>query len=219
MGYPIILDLTDRPVLVIGAGRVATRRVARLLEEGADVTVISPEASDEIRAWADAGQITWQQRTYRPSDPGSAELILAETDDAALNLQITNDARSRGILANAATRTGSDFAIPSRLQKGLIQLAIDTGGAAPALAHELRVALDAFLEDGWAEAARILGVVRDLVARRADADTCQAFNRQAAKEIRDVLGSQRDVVDWLADLAAAHAIPLTTDDLRTALMG
>lgn len=71
--HPISVDLTGRRVVVVGAGAVATRRVCRLLADGAQVTVVAPEATEQIAALARAGRLRWTQGVYRPGDLTSPE--------------------------------------------------------------------------------------------------------------------------------------------------
>lgn len=87
--YPLFLDLTDRPVLVVGAGTVATKRVERLLTAGAQVRVIAPQASEQIAALALAGRLQWLPRSFRPEDVVGNWLVhiatgVAQVDDAAV---------------------------------------------------------------------------------------------------------------------------------------
>ncbi len=213
MGYPIILELTDRRVLVVGAGAVATRRIERLLEEGAEVVVISPSATETVAGWAEAGKLVWRRRRYRPGDCQSSFLVFAATDDVALNEKIVRDAAGCGALTNSATDARSNFAVPSRIQRGPIQLTVDTGGGAPALSRQLRTELEAWLSDAWSQAASILAELRAALAGRADTELRQQIQRQAAAEILDVLDAGGEVATWLDGLTRDHGVELTAPEL------
>jgi uroporphyrin-III C-methyltransferase/precorrin-2 dehydrogenase/sirohydrochlorin ferrochelatase len=91
------LDLSGKRVLVAGAGAVATRRVRRFLTAGADVRVVAPTASDDIQRQASHGDLTWQPRPIEPSDLDDAWLVLAATDDPALNDRIAGWATERRV--------------------------------------------------------------------------------------------------------------------------
>ncbi len=98
-GSPVYLsglDLRARRVLVAGAGRVATRRISRLLEVDADVTVVAPEASGRVTAWAAAGALTWERRTVEPADVDGAWYVLAATDSAQANAAVAAAAERAG---------------------------------------------------------------------------------------------------------------------------
>ncbi|MFP4596803.1 MAG: precorrin-2 dehydrogenase/sirohydrochlorin ferrochelatase family protein [Persicimonas sp.] len=213
MGYPIILELSDRRVLVVGAGAVATRRIERLLEEGAEVIVISPSATKTVAGWAEAGKLVWHRRRYRPGDCQSSYLVFAATDDVALNEQIVRDAAGCGALTNSATEAPSDFAVPSRIQRGPIQLTVDTGGGAPALSRQLRTELEAWLSDAWSRAASMLAELRATLEGRADSEQRQQLQRQAAAEIIGVLDAGGDVAAWLDGLSRDHGFELTAPEL------
>ncbi len=210
MGYPIILDLTDRAVLVVGAGAVATRRIERLLDENAKVCVVSPSATDTIAAWAAAGKLDWRRRPYQTGDCAGNVLVFAATDDSDLNEQICRDASERGALANSATDASAGFSVPSRIERGPIQLTIDTSGKAPAFSRKLRLALDAWLGEEWAQAARLLGELREATAALEDAASRRALQREAAEHILELLHQGGDLAAWLGELTDRYGVELSS---------
>jgi siroheme synthase-like protein len=140
--YPVFLDLKDRPVLVIGAGTVALRKTKGLLEAGARVTVVAPEALPEF----DDLPVRLLRRRFRASDLAGAALVFAATDDRAVNHRIGIAAKSRGVFANVADSAAEcGFIVPARVNRGDVQIAISTGGTNPRVSAELRRKLDAVL--------------------------------------------------------------------------
>ena len=140
--YPIFLDLRDRPVLVVGAGKVALRKTRGLIEAGARVTVIAPECEPEFESLP----VRLVRRRFRATDLAGAMLIFAATDDRMTNHRIGIAAKGRGVFANIADDSGEcDFLVPARLQRGGVQVAISTGGESPRLAAELRKKLEEIL--------------------------------------------------------------------------
>src|SRR5712692_101965 len=87
-GYPVSLSLDGRRVLVVGGGRVATRRVGDLLDAGARVEVVAPAVSAEITAWAEAGRLAVARRPFEAGDVTGAWLCVAATDDPAVNSSV-----------------------------------------------------------------------------------------------------------------------------------
>lgn len=140
--YPVFLDLQDRLVLVVGAGKVALRKTRGLLEAGARVTVVAPESLPDF----DDLPLRLVRRRFRPADLDGFLLVFAATDDRRVNHRIRLAAQSRRILANIADSAADcDFIVPARVQRGDVQIAISTGGKSPRVSAELRRKLDEIL--------------------------------------------------------------------------
>jgi len=140
--YPVFLDLKDRPVLVVGAGRVALRKTRGLLEAGARVTVVAPEWDPEFESLP----VRLVRRRFRAGDLGNCALVFAATDDRLTNHRIGIAARGKGLFANIADSAEEcHFLVPARVQRGSLQIAISTGGENPRLSAELRAKLDEIL--------------------------------------------------------------------------
>jgi siroheme synthase-like protein len=137
--YPVFLDLVDRPCLVVGAGRVAVEKVAGLLEAGARVTVVAPEADARIRRRHRDGRVHWKQRRFRSGDVDGAFIVVAATNDPKVNQRVFDAARSQERPINAADDAARcTFILPARARAGVVQAAVSTSGASPALAQRLR---------------------------------------------------------------------------------
>ena len=140
--YPVFLDLKDRPVLVVGAGAVGLRKVKGLVEAGARVTVVAPQALPEF----DSLPVRLIRRAFRASDLAGAALVFAATDDRAVNHRIGIAAKGRGVFANIADSAAEcGFIVPARVNHGAVQIAISTGGTSPRLSAELRRKLESIL--------------------------------------------------------------------------
>ena len=157
--YPIMLDLSDVPVLVVGGGRVAQRKVEGLLRARADVTVVAPRIDDGVRALP----VRLVERTYEPSDLDHVRLVITATDEAAVNAAVSADATRRGIWVNSADDPANcTFTLPAVARDGEVTVAVATGGASPALASHLRGEIEAWLgEIGAGDAALTLGQQRN----------------------------------------------------------
>lgn len=97
------INVTDRPCLVVGGGKIGTRKALTLLEAGAEVIVVSPEVSQLLQELATLGVIEWRQRSYEPSDLEGVFLCVSATSDALLNSNIGIEAESRRILCCVAS--------------------------------------------------------------------------------------------------------------------
>ena len=112
--FPISVDLEDRPVLVVGGGEVAERRIDALLECDAIITVVSPEVSERIAALAAAGDIALHRRPYGRGDTEGMMLVLTATDDPRTNAAVWEEAKASGVLVNTADEPSRcDFIIPA----------------------------------------------------------------------------------------------------------
>jgi precorrin-2 dehydrogenase / sirohydrochlorin ferrochelatase len=144
MYYPVFLDLRGKPVLVAGAGKVALRKVRGLLEAGARVTIVSPAHLPEF----DQLSVVLRPRRFRRSDIRGQTLVFAATDDRRVNHSVAEAAKAAGVPVNVADAPEEcAFLVPSRIQRGNLQIAVSTGGESPTLAIEIRKKIEAVLKD------------------------------------------------------------------------
>lgn len=144
MYYPVFLDLRGKPVLVVGAGNVALRKVRGLLEAGAQVTVVSPAHLPEF----DKLPIVQRPRRFRRSDIRGQALVFAATDDRRVNHSVSEAANAAGIPVNVADAPEEcAFLVPSRIRRGNLQVAVSTSGQSPTLAIAIRKKIEAVLKD------------------------------------------------------------------------
>lgn len=144
--FPIFLKLTARPCLVVGAGNIALAKIESLLQAGAEVRVISPEALPEVQTLARQGKLCWLRREYETGDCSGSFLVIAATDSAQVNHQVFNEATEHEILCNAVDDPPfCDFYFPSVVRRGALQIAISTEGESPAVAQRMRREIDAAL--------------------------------------------------------------------------
>jgi siroheme synthase-like protein len=181
--YPMSLVLDGRRVLVVGGGKLATRRVADLLETGARVEVVSPTVSGEIAAWADEHKVSVARRPFEPGDVRGTWLCLAATDDPAVNRAVVVAAEQEQCFVSSAGDGSASSARPmSVLRRGDLEVAVGTSGRAPAAAVWVRQQLATLVGPEY-------GVLIDLVAE-ARADARPGANWQAALD-SGILGSIR----------------------------
>lgn len=166
--YPVYLDLTGKPVLVVGGGQVAERKIERLLACGAKVTLIAPQIRTAILQMT---AVRCQQRPFEPNEPlAGYALVFACTDDSTLNQQICQQAGAEGIWANAATQTNaSSFISPSVVQRGRVSVAIASSGSAPVLSRWLRGIIEAVLPAQLAAFSDYAATERERVKARVAA--------------------------------------------------
>jgi precorrin-2 dehydrogenase / sirohydrochlorin ferrochelatase len=134
--YPVMLDVTGRDVLVVGAGPVATQKARGLINEGAAVTIVALDLVDDMRALSPN---IIHERAYETSDLENRWLVFAATGDAELNQRIHDEATARKIWVNCADEPSRcSFILTAVHRIGPITMSVSTGGASPALAGWLR---------------------------------------------------------------------------------
>lgn len=164
--YPIALRLRGRRVLIVGGGAVALRKAAGLLAAGARVVAISPAFSPAFRRLARSGRVACVRRPYRPGDLAGMALVVAATDDAEVNAQVSVDAKRTGVLANVVdSLEESDFIVPAVVRRGDLLVAVSTGGASPGLAGRLRHEFEALVPREYAALLDLLRLARKRVQR------------------------------------------------------
>jgi precorrin-2 dehydrogenase/sirohydrochlorin ferrochelatase len=162
MAYlPIFLDVTGRKCLVAGGGEVATRKVASLLEAGADVLVVSPVLSTALTDLAKQGAIRHQSRKCVQGDMEGAVLVYAATDDPDLHQRLYSEARGRGIPINVADVPAlCTFIAPAVLRRGALKIAVSTAGASPSMAKRIVDQLDRLFGPEYGVALEVLRAAR-----------------------------------------------------------
>ena len=144
--FPIFLKIAARPCTVIGGGNLAESKIESLQAAHAKVTVIAPNARPRIADLAAAGEIEWKQREYRDGDLTGQFLVVAATNNPAVNRAAYHEAVANNMICNAVDDPPfCDFYFPSVVRRGDLQIAISTAGASPALAQRLRKEINAQL--------------------------------------------------------------------------
>ena len=168
--YPVHLDIQGRNCLVVGGGAVGTRKVETLRACGAQVTVVSPAATEPLRDLAAQGAIRLRLRDYASEDLSEMFLVIGATDDEALNRRISADAEQRRILCNIADRPEvCNFILPSILQRGDLTITVSTSGKSPAFAKKLRRTLAAQYGPEYAAFLDLMGAIRQRLLAEAHA--------------------------------------------------
>ena len=160
--FPLFLNLSGRPCLVVGAGAIAESKIAGLLEAGAKISVVAPEATPQVRSWAQASIIQWHQRLFEPEDLEEMFLVVAATSSTKVHERVFELATQRAVLCNIVDVPAlCDFYYPAVVQRGALQIAISTAGQSPALAQRLRKQLEDQFGPEYEEWLAQLGEARD----------------------------------------------------------
>jgi siroheme synthase-like protein len=138
--YVACLRLKGRRCLVIGGGEIGLEKVEGLLACDGDVTLIAPDAIDELQRLASEGSIAWERREYAgPQDLEGVFIVIAATDDTDINIRVYEDAERRAMLVNIVDVPPlCNFILPAIVRTGPLAIAISTAGASPALAKRMK---------------------------------------------------------------------------------
>ncbi|OUB30949.1 precorrin-2 dehydrogenase [Bacillus thuringiensis serovar yunnanensis] len=136
--YPLTVRVNEKRVVVIGGGKVAGFKIIPLLKQGADIVVISPELDANLVKLVEEKKIRWYQREYEKSDIKSAFLVVAASSDSILNEQVAQDAAENQLVNVITNPESGNVHFPAAIHRGLLNIAVSTGGASPKLAKKIR---------------------------------------------------------------------------------
>jgi precorrin-2 dehydrogenase/sirohydrochlorin ferrochelatase len=186
--FPACLKIQGRLCVGGGGGAVAERKIANLLEAGAVVRVISPDATDTIARWSKQRSIQLIARHYQPGDVAEAELVFVATDEREVNAAVYREGKSRGVWVNAADDPAHcDFILPSVLRRGNLTVAVSSDGTSPALARTIREELELHFTEEYKQLAQLAAEVRDELHARSLSVPYEAWRRALSGEVRQLL--------------------------------
>ena len=160
-GYPVCLDLNNKPCLVIGGGAVACRKVTSLLEYGATVRVITIDACLKLQRLAEESSVDLRLRPYEDGDEDGHILVFSATGDADVNRRIYENCQKKNIWLNAADDPPNcDFYVPAQLQYGPLSIAVSTSGNSPVLAAHIKDIIAEHITKEYGILAGLFGEVR-----------------------------------------------------------
>ncbi|AMA52254.1 precorrin-2 dehydrogenase [Bacillus inaquosorum] len=158
---PLHISLEKKKVVIAGGGTIALRRLKTVLSEGADITLVSPDVEPEIKKMADNRRIRWASRTIEKEDYLDAFLIIAATDNAAVNKEIAQTASPFQLVNCVSEAELGNVYIPKIVKRGHVTVSVSTNGASPKHTKELSEKVDELIDgDFVAEVDRLYHVRR-----------------------------------------------------------
>jgi precorrin-2 dehydrogenase/sirohydrochlorin ferrochelatase len=186
--FPIFVEMKGRVALVIGGGAVAERKIATLLDAGAQVTVISPDITERIARWSKEGIIQVIARRYRRGDLAGYQIAFVAAADEQVAAEAHNEGRERGVWVNAADDPAHcDFILPSVLRRGELTVAVSSGGSSPALARTIREELEIHLSQEYEQLAKLAAEARVEVHRRSLNVSFETWHKALSGDVRQFL--------------------------------
>jgi precorrin-2 dehydrogenase/sirohydrochlorin ferrochelatase len=195
--FPMFVDMTERECLIVGGGNVAYRKVIVMLDFGAKVTVVAEDICDELRKLTTddiasedktgsytankENRITFIKRRFERKDCDGMEMVIAATDDNALNHEIAEYCKAKDIMVNAVDQKADcSFIFPSYIKEKNLVAAFSSGGNSPVLTQYLKGKEQEILTPFLGELNEYMGQIREKVIAQYDT---QAERKRVFKEI------------------------------------
>ncbi|POP33346.1 bifunctional precorrin-2 dehydrogenase/sirohydrochlorin ferrochelatase [Lactonifactor longoviformis] len=146
--FPLFVDLSEKKILVIGAGKIAARRIQTLLPFAGEIRVIAPRAAAEVAEMAENGRIQYEAREYEREDLYDACIVIAATDREQINHEIYSVCKCMGILVNVISdKNKCDFYFPGIVHRDEIVIGVSASGKDHKKAKKVREDIAAFLQE------------------------------------------------------------------------
>jgi len=193
VGYPANLLVRGRRCVVVGAGRIAARKIEAQLAAEARVHVIAPDVGAEVRAWAAAGEVTLAERRFVPSDLDDAWLVTTATGRAEVDRSVFEAGEARRIWVNSADDPEHcSFTLMSVVRQGDLVVAIGSNGRSPALATYLRDHVRDEMGPEWAALLELLSEAREEMRAGGRSSETADWRRALDSGILDLVREGRE---------------------------
>ncbi len=209
---PIFLDLKRRNVLVVGGGEIAARKIDLVLRAGARVNVAALELCPALERLAGEGRILHVEQPYDEQLLlQGITLVIAATDDAEVNRQVSEDAQALGLPVNVVDQPElCTFILPSIIDRSPVVVAVSTGGASPVLGRILRARLESLIPASYGRLAALARRFREPVKRRfaTISQRRRFWERMLGGEVAELIVSGREEA---AEQALERALEATEE--------
>lgn len=164
---PVGLKLTGACALLVGGGDTALRKARLLHRAGVRLRLVAPRWRADLAALVEQGGGDCQAREFEQADLGAVRLVVAATDDPALNRHIAGLCQQRDLLVNVVGQPAlSSFVFPALIDRDPLFIAISSSGASPVLVRRLRTELEGWLPARWGRLAELISRFRQPLMRR-----------------------------------------------------
>lgn len=161
--YPIMLNIKDKDVVVVGGGQIAYRKIIGLLQADAKVTVISPSIHEQLKNLSTTNKIMWKNKSFEPADLTGALLIIAATNSRTVNEFVRLSAHHNQLINVVDAHEKSNFIVPAKLNRGKLTISVATDGASPILAKAICENLATIYDASYQDYLQFLAVARNKV--------------------------------------------------------
>jgi len=158
--YSIELNMQNKKAIIVGGGKIAFRKLASLLQAGADITVISPSINKEITRLEKENKITWLEKYFEAIDLYHAHIVIAATNDKSVNRFVACSANPYQLVNVVDDPLKGNFSVPATLKRGDLTISIATGGTSPVLAKKIRDEISLHYGSEYSEYIQFLSTAR-----------------------------------------------------------
>ncbi|WP_085993111.1 NAD(P)-binding protein [Oceanobacillus senegalensis] len=197
---PLMINLADKQVVIIGGGSVAERRVLSLKESGAVITLVSPEITDRLHSLRKRGLLRWKQKHFQSKDIHQAFLVIAATNDPEVNQSIKNNVPQETLLNIVDDGEKGDTEFPGTFRQGRLTISVSTGGASPILTSKIRKNLESMYGHSYGNYVDFLYVCRKLIKQSTleKSEKKALLNDLLSKDFLNI-EKQRDTLEFLRE--------------------
>ncbi|WP_226674719.1 bifunctional precorrin-2 dehydrogenase/sirohydrochlorin ferrochelatase [Rossellomorea aquimaris] len=181
---PVMIDVKGKQITIVGGGKVAFRKLSVFYEQGARITVISPEVVEQIKVLHDENKVLWIKREVRRDDVRHAFIVIAATNKRWVNEQVKMYSEENQLLCVVDDGDCGNMQMVSFKQKGKLTIAVSTGGASPFLAKKLTNEFIQSFDETYIEKLSIISSKRKDIK---SSDLSEGEKRKLLKELSSEL--------------------------------
>ena len=198
---PLMFDLNNKNIVIIGGGHVAERRIRLLLESGGKITVTSPKITQEIRNYWEQGKVNWLKKYFEPNDISNAFLVIIATNNPQVNELVLQYAQKNTLINDATNASNGNVHFPTIMKRGRLTISVATNGASPMLTKKIKQQLEATFPKNYGEYVDFLYECRELLKNSPlPKEEQQKLLKQLLDDDFHSKTNQQQFLSWLKNL-------------------
>ena len=162
---PLMIDLSQKSIVIVGGGKVATKRASTLIEYCANVHIVSPIISTTLKELLDNENITWSQKEFEPQDVEHADFVVIATNNNEVNTKVLESVPPHALCNHASKAQVGNVTIPSILKRGKLSISVSTNGASPKLSKKMISRISDMYDESYEMYIDFLYESRQLIKR------------------------------------------------------
>jgi len=144
--FPLFIPIENKTVLVVGGGKIATRRIATLVHFACRIRVVSPTLTEQITAWVDSGRVEYEKVEYYSEALEYADIIVAATNKRLINQKVGVDAKKNSQFVSVCDcKEECNFYFPAVIAHDAVVIGLSSQGRSPSTLAALVIKLRQFL--------------------------------------------------------------------------